>query len=178
MNMFKVICVTHENQEFSETWVRQKVLSHAHRMILRQKNLNDVAYETLCIHLMKWCNKEQFYAHNHVNVALALGIKNIHLSFDEFLKWDNLDAFDSVGVSVHSQEEARLASNADYLVIGNIYETVCKEGLEGRGVSFLREMCTYIPIPIYAIGGVVPEKFDELKNAGAKGACMMSWFKH
>lgn len=174
--MFKIICVTDENHPISETWFRKNVLNHADSIILRQKNLNDETYETLCKEVMKWCQQEQFYAHNHVNVALKLGIRNIHLSFDAFLQCDTLEYFENIGVSVHSIEEARLASKADYLIVGNIYETACKVGLEGRGLSFLREMCMEINIPIYAIGGIVPEKFSELKEAGAKGGCMMNWF--
>lgn len=176
MNMFKIICVTDDNPPIHETRFRQKILNHADSIILRQKNLNDEAYETLCKDVMQWCNKEQLYAHNHVNVALKLGIKKIHLSFDAFLQCDSLEHFTHVGVSVHSQEEAHLASKADYLVVGNIYETTCKVGLEGKGIAFLRDMCLKIQTPIYAIGGVVPEKFCELKAAGAKGVCMMNWF--
>jgi len=65
---------------------------------------------------------------------------------------------------------------ATYVFAGNIYKTDCKIGLPGRGLDFLAQVCSVSTIPVYAIGGVTPEKMPELLMAGASGGCMMFGF--
>ena len=65
---------------------------------------------------------------------------------------------------------------ADYVFAGNIYETECKAGLAGRGLAFLKEVCDNTCLPVYAIGGMTPDRLPDVLEAGAKGACMMSGF--
>ena len=79
---------------------------------------------------------------------------------------------------VHSLAEAREAEalGADYLFAGNIFETDCKKGLPGRGLSFLQEVCKQVSIPVYGIGGITPDRMEQLLLAGASGGCMMSGF--
>ena len=86
--------------------------------------------------------------------------------------------FETVGVSVHSADEAVLAEKmgATYVTAGHIYATDCKKGLQPRGLDFLRQVCAAVDLPVYAIGGI---KFDEtqwmsLKECGAAGGCIMS----
>ncbi|MDK2599153.1 thiamine phosphate synthase [Bacillus stercoris] len=60
-----------------------------------------------------------------------------------------------IGRSVHSLEEAVQAEkeDADYVLFGHVFETDCKKGLEGRGVSLLSDIKQRISIPVIAIGG-------------------------
>lgn len=46
--------------------------------------------------------------------------------------------FETVGVSVHSADEAVLAEKmgATYVTAGHIFATDCKKGLEPRGIEF------------------------------------------
>lgn len=48
--------------------------------------------------------------------------------------------FETVGVSVHSADEAVLAEKmgATYVTAGHIFATDCKKGLEPRGIEFLK----------------------------------------
>ena len=62
------------------------------------------------------------------------------------------------------------------LFAGNIFETDCKKGLPGRGLSFLQEVCKQVSIPVYGIGGITPDRMEQLLLAGASGGCMMSGF--
>ena len=80
------------------------------------------------------------------------------------------------GVSVHSVSDAEQAfgMGAEYIVAGHIFETDCKKGLKGRGTGFLHEVCSAVPIPVYAIGGITPENIGEVTEAGAAGVCVMS----
>ncbi|URZ03688.1 thiamine phosphate synthase [Clostridium felsineum] len=80
------------------------------------------------------------------------------------------------GVSIHSIEEAKRAeeNGADYILVGNIYETECKKGLKGKGTEFLRHIAREITIPEIAIGGISEKNIVEVMNSGAKGAAIMS----
>lgn len=84
------------------------------------------------------------------------------------------------GASCHSVEDALCAYKlgCDYVTAGHVYITDCKKGLAPRGIDFLKKMCDSVPIPVYGIGGIGLEsdKIDEVKQAGAKGACIMSGY--
>lgn len=84
------------------------------------------------------------------------------------------------GASCHSVEDALCAYKlgCDYVTAGHVYITDCKKGLAPRGIDFLKKMCVSVPIPVYGIGGIDLEsdKIDEVKQAGAKGACIMSGY--
>ena len=84
------------------------------------------------------------------------------------------------GASCHYVEDALCAYKlgCDYVTAGHVYITDCKKGLAPRGIDFLKKMCDSVPIPVYGIGGIDLEsdKIDEVKQAGAKGACIMSGY--
>lgn len=148
-------------------------------IILREKDLDEKAYEKLARLVIELCERYQkpCILHTYINTAVHLGCTAIHLPLPVLLaRKDELDGFRQIGVSVHSVEEARFAAaaGATYLTAGHIYETDCKRGLPGRGLSFLKEVCENVSIPVYAIGGITPEKLPEIKAAGAAGGCIMS----
>lgn len=92
---------------------------------------------------------------------------------------DELEYFDVIGCSVHSVNEAKEAvrAGATYLSAGHIFETDCKKGLPPRGPDFLRGVCSSVPVPVYAIGGIHPEDAAQLaavRSCGAAGVCVMS----
>ena len=83
-----------------------------------------------------------------------------------------------VSASVHAVEEAILAQSwgIDELIAGHIFDTDCKKGIPGRGISFLEEVCKSVEIPVYAIGGMNEDRMNIVCNVGAKGICMMSQY--
>ncbi|MEG0250945.1 MAG: thiamine phosphate synthase [Peptostreptococcus sp.] len=92
-------------------------------------------------------------------------------SLDKFF-----ECYKEIGVSVHSIDEAKRAESlgASYLTFGHIFETDCKKGLEPRGLKLLKELCSSVAIPIYAIGGITPQNAYLAVENGAKGVCIMS----
>lgn len=86
--------------------------------------------------------------------------------------------FPVLGTSVHSAAEAVEAEalGASYLTAGHIYATDCKKGLPPRGLSFLKEICQSVSIPVYAIGGIKlnGNQLAEVMQYGAEGGCVMS----
>lgn len=164
-------------------------------IVLREKDLAEDIYQTLSIDVIKICeaHNTELILHNFINCASQLNYRKIHLPLHiltdlhnrSFIKTqDNqtsnitLSDFDIIGTSIHSPQELETAlkCGASYVFAGNIYETECKQGLAGRGLSFLTNICRQSPIPVYAIGGITLSKMPEILSAGASGGCMMSGF--
>ena len=144
-------------------------------IILREKDLSEQAYEQLAKQIIALC--PNVVLHTYINAAKRLGVKKIHLPIH--LMHENFKKdFDTIGVSVHSLEEAAAAEKmgAHYVTVGHIFATDCKKGLVPRGTEFLREIVHTITIPVYAIGGISPQNIDFIRKAGAAGVCIMSGF--
>lgn len=150
-------------------------------LILREKDLQPEEYEALAVQVLAVCRKEgmECVLHSFVEVAQKLGVKKIHLPLVGLKKQQgNLAFFETLGVSVHSKEEAEEAYRlgATYLTAGHIFATDCKAGMPGRGLEFLKEVCQAVPIPVYGIGGINNDNTEAVKAAGAAGECRMSYY--
>jgi thiamine-phosphate diphosphorylase len=75
-----------------------------------------------------------------------------------------------IGRSVHNPEEAAgaKAEGADFLLVGNVYETPSHPGRPGGGPGLIRA-CAALGLPVIAIGGITPAHARTLKAAGAYG---------
>ena len=116
--------------------------------------------------------------HQFAGVAVRLNAPALHLPVYQLR---NLPAgeramFSALGASCHSVEEAVEAESlgCTYITAGHIFNTDCKRGLPGRGLDFLAQVCAHVSIPVYAIGGITPQRIAAVKQAGAAGACVMS----
>lgn len=154
-------------------------------LILREKDLDEIAYEALAGDVLAICARYQVpcILHSFLGAAKRLGIEQIHLPL-----WQleaaaadpahPLAAFSTVGASVHTVAEARRAERlgATYLTAGHIYATACKKGLPPRGPDFLRDVCRAVSIPVYGIGGIHLDaaQIQEVLTCGVVKACIMS----
>lgn len=150
-------------------------------IILREKDLSEEAYEKLAEEVLAVCREKKVMCilHTHVAVAKKLGATAIHLPFTTFVSMQEskaLEEFKTIGVSIHSPEEAKSAERlgASYIIAGHIFSTDCKKDLPPRGLHFLQEVCESVSIPVYAIGGITPENVMQVKQAGAADVCVMS----
>lgn len=159
-------------------------------VILREKDMKEEEYEELAAKVQLLC--EEYHTplilHTFFQTGKRLGVSRIHLPYPvfikEYLEWENSmnlnqeepQAFEEVGVSVHSVQEAVTAQQqgASYLMAGHIFATNCKRGLPPRGLEFLRKVCEAVTIPVYAIGGITLENQKLCIEAGAAGVCKMS----
>lgn len=149
-------------------------------VLLREKDLSPAKYLALARQVQAVCQKTDvpLILHGHPEAARALGISCLHLLLPQLRALQNSEAWEQLGTSCHSMEqvEEALSLGVTYLFLGNIYETGCKPGLPGKGLSLLREVCARSTVPVYAIGGVSPARLPDLLTCGAAGGCMMSRF--
>lgn len=157
-------------------------------LILREKDLDDKTYAEYVIKCNDICKKYKvlFFINTNIDIAKKLNIKNIQLSFTDFMKnKDNLNEFDNIGISVHSLEEAKIAEDdfrkledwkkrTIFLIVGHIFKTESKKGLQPRGTDFLKNICNNVSLPIFAIGGINDNTIKQLAGINISGICMMS----
>lgn len=182
MSMYKVLCVTNRKLAGADFLGQLEKVAAAgvSGIILREKDMAAEEYEQLAEQVKKICDEKQvrLILHTYTDVAERLGIHRVHLPMQAFLKMDDQQKarFRTIGVSVHSAEEAVAVwkAGATYLTAGHIFATDCKKGVPPRGLSFLEEVCHSVEIPVYAIGGIDPENAGQCIQAGAAGVCMMS----
>lgn len=180
--MSKLICVTSRALCPSPFLPRLEDIarSGAGAILLREKDLSPKEYASLARPVLALCRRAGIpcILHGHPKAALALGADALHLPMPALRGLDRevRARFSLLGASCHSLEEAQeaLTLGCTYLTLGHIFPTGCKPGVPPRGVELLRQVCRAVPLPVYAIGGISPELFPAVLQAGAAGACVMS----
>ena len=155
----------------------------ADAILLREKDLTEREYLELAEKVLSICksHNRRCILHTYYKAAKELGCKEIHLPLPLLQKMREEGAkqwFTTVGTSVHSLKQANLAMHlqADYMTAGHIFETDCKKGLSGRGLSFLSKVVCKSEVPVYGIGGISADNAGQIMETGAAGVCIMSGF--
>ena len=81
-----------------------------------------------------------------------------------------------VGYSAHIPREATEARSlgADYIFYSPVFRPLSKtSSLRPVGLDGLEEACRTSSIPVFALGGILPEHAAELRRRGAAGAAMI-----
>lgn len=154
-------------------------------IVLREKDMAEADYERLAKAAIDICAQRDklLILHTFIGTAIRLHHPHIHLPLSVLKEvsakgglLSDGHAFITVGVSVHSVDEAVLAERlgATYLAAGHIFATDCKKDVPPRGTEFLRTITASVHIPVYAIGGISAENLSEVLACGAVGGCMMS----
>lgn len=182
--MSDLLCVT--NRKLCKidflTRIEEIAMTHPAGIILREKDLSEEDYCCLAGKVIEICRLQDTACilHSFYRTAIRLGCRSIHLPLPilRTLSEDDKKAFDVIGASCHSREDALLAEQlgCTYISAGHIFDTDCKKDLPGRGLPFLKDLCGSVSIPVYAIGGITPDNISSVRNAGAAGACIMSSF--
>lgn len=178
----KILCITNRHlavQDYFEQ-IRQIALARPQAVIVREKDLAEHEYRLLAARVMDICGEYHVpcILHGYPKAAASLGAGALHLPLSQLLSMpeDEKQAFKVLGASVHSPREALLAqkAGASYVTAGHVFATDCKRGVPPRGLSFLRETCQAVQIPVYALGGIQAQNAAECILAGAQGVCVMS----
>jgi thiamine-phosphate diphosphorylase len=111
------------------------------------------------------------------DVAEIAGAHGVQLGADDLRPADARASFPRgwIGRSVHSAREAEVAAaeGADYLVVGNVYQTTSHPGRPAGGLALVRDSVR-LGLPMIAIGGVDPHRVAEVRDEGAYGVAAIS----
>lgn len=144
---------------------------------LREKDLSPVELYNLAKKILKIGNdKIKLIINDRVDVACLSGAKGVHLGVNSIPSDMVKKKFSEllVGISVHSIDELKRNTHFDYVFFGNVFETDCKPGLEGKGLDLLREIVNMTDKPVFAIGGITPDNVLEVLKTGAYGVAVRS----
>lgn len=108
--------------------------------------------------------------HDHHELALQFGLGGVHLNRrnpQAPAGWNGL-----VSRSLHSPEEIA-SMECDYAFLSPIYPSVSKPGYKPD--FDLQQLRGVVDERVFALGGVTPDKFDELRDIGFGGAAMLGY---
>lgn len=158
-------------------------------IILREKQLEASEYRALAEKSLAICARAGVACilHSFIEVARELKASALHCQSSQIAHLPRLrQEFATLGVSVHSVEEYRAAKEwVDYVIIGHIFASSCKVGVEPKGLKLLESIITlesnFAKIDsrdkpalqgLYAIGGISLETLPALANMPISGVCM------
>jgi len=149
---------------------------------LREKDLDDTELGPLAEEIAGLCGAHgaKLFINSRIGIALDVRASGVHLpanapSVREMLERDHGRLI--IGCSVHSLEEARKREEegADFVTFSPVYGTASKPGYgPAAGIEKLAEVSRAVRIPVFALGGITPERVAECLRAGAYGVAVMS----
>ncbi len=143
---------------------------------LRDPALDDDALLHRAAEWRKLCDAHGalLWLNDRPDLALPAGADGVHLGQDDMpvaearaTVGDNV----LIGLSTHTPEqlEAGIASSADQLSVGPVWETPTKPGRPAAGLGYVRAAAARKPPqPWFAIGGISGSNVDEVAAAGAE----------
>lgn len=177
----KIIAVTDRGQcirPFTEQ-IKLIVSAGADMLVLREKDLSGEEYTRLASEIGNICEgtSTEFCISTFSGIAAKLGVKTVWIPYRDLVDKGRPD-IEKVGVSVHSEAEAYDAADrgADFIVYGNVFETTCKPGKEGKGLDEIRKISVNSGVWVYAIGGIGEHNLQQIHDCGVDGVCIMSGF--
>ena len=111
------------------------------------------------------------------DVAAAVGAQGVQLAADDLAPADARRILPAgwIGRSVHTADEAGAAvdEGADYLLVGNVYQTASHPGRPAVGLGLVRAAAA-LGRPVIAIGGLDAARAVEVRDAGAWGVAAIA----
>jgi len=149
---------------------------------LREKDLSAAELLTLAMPLRELTRRvgARLFINDRVDVALAVeadGVQRGHTSLPVRVMRRTVGSRFLIGASIHSLDEAGVAERdgADFLLFGPVYDTPSKRPYgPPQGVNALNRVVENVGIPVFAIGGITPERVAEVKAGGAHGVAVVS----
>ena len=148
---------------------------------LREKDLEARALFELARAMRQLCDRYRapLLINDRIDVAIAAGADGVHLASDSVSAADARKLLgDSrlIGVSTHSSADVSAAAQAgaDFVVFGPVFPPLSK-GSYGPpcGREGLVAACGAASLPIFALGGITPERAESLAGAGAAGVAVI-----
>ncbi len=159
-------------QAAADSWSRGAIAVQ-----LREKDLEARALFELACEMRRVCDRHgaSLLINDRIDVAMAAGADGVHLASDSIGVSEARKLLGNsrlIGVSTHSPAEVRAAaeSGANFVVFGPIFPPLSKGGYGPPcGRDGLITACRAARLPVFALGGITPERVAALAGSGAAG---------
>ncbi|KIH75592.1 thiamine-phosphate diphosphorylase [Geoalkalibacter ferrihydriticus] len=144
---------------------------------LREKDLDTRALYALACRLREItaAHGVRLLINDRIDLALAVAADGVHLggrSLPLAVARRLLGPDGLIGVSTHNPQEIHAAhqNGADFVTFGPVYATPSKAAFgPPQGLQALHAACAGASLPVFALGGITPERAGEVRAAGAQG---------
>jgi len=149
---------------------------------LREKDLDGKTIYEMAARIREstTAHGSKLFINDRVDIALALGADGVHCPEHGFPVLDAaklLGPSRTIGASVHSLDGARRAEDlgADFVTFGPVFATPSKTAYgPPQGLDALGGVAGSVGVPVFAIGGVTPERAAACLDHGAAGVALIS----
>ena len=149
---------------------------------LREKDLTPLATFQLASELKMLLDgfETALLINDRADIAMAVGARGVHLP-EVGIPVEGarrcLPPGTLVGVSTHSRDGAKRVegAGADFLTFGPIFFTPSKAQYgEPLGLRALEKVARDVHLPVFAMGGITPERVKDCLATGASGVAVIS----
>ena len=170
----------YEEKKFLDQ-IEQAILGGVTFLQLREKEKSTRAYIELAekVHQITKKYKVPLIIDDRVDVAMAIDAEGVHVGQSDMpvhIARKLMGPDKIIGATTKTVDQAVEAykQGADYLGVGAIYPTTTKVKTVLTSIETLEEICSTVPIPVNAIGGLQKENIDILKGIPIAGICVVS----
>ena len=161
--------------------VEQALMGGVTLLQLREKDKTTREYIDLAnkVHTLTKKYNVPLIIDDRVDVALAIDAEGVHVGQSDMpvsIARKLMGDDKIVGATTKTVEQAveAYAQGADYLGVGAIYPTTTKVKTVLTSTETLGNICSAVPIPVNAIGGLNKDNIDVLKGIPIAGICVVS----
>lgn len=170
----------YEEEKFLDQ-IEQAILGGVTFLQLREKEKSTRAYIELAekVHQITKKYKVPLIIDDRVDVAMAIDAEGVHVGQSDMpvhIARELMGPDKIIGATTKTVDQAVEAykQGADYLGVGAIYPTTTKVKTVLTSIETLGEICSVVPIPVNAIGGLQKDNIDILKGIPIAGICVVS----
>jgi len=112
------------------------------------------------------------------NIAVQIGAQGVHLpggALPQAVR-DRIGSSFLIGYSTHTHAELDCAGGADFVTYSPIFTPGSKPGYDGVevGLAGLANAVGHSRLPVYALGGITPDRAARCRTTGCAGVAVMS----
>ena len=148
---------------------------------LREKELDGEAFLPEAVQVRELCHRYHvpLIINDNVDVARKSNADGVHVGVQDTpaaqVRAQTGPEF-IIGVTAKTVEQARLAweSGADYIGVGAVFPSPTKKNAVRVTIRQLHTICSSVPIPAVAIGGIDCCNLSQLRDGGMEGIAVVS----
>ena len=180
-SMYFITDSTNYSEEEFLYRVEQALMGGITLLQLREKDKSTREYMDLAekVHTLTKKYNVPLIIDDRVDVALAIDAEGVHVGQSDMpvsiaRKLMGDDKIVGATTKTVSQALEAYEQGADYLGVGAIYPTTTKVKTVLTSTETLGNICSAVPIPVNAIGGLNKDNIDVLKGIPIAGICVVS----